>query len=545
MKLPSTSLKDQGVRNIDLQSVRPAGLELAETLDSGQYVLWAHRAEPYVPMHYACFSWVFRQPARRFSFSLAVLCLALTQRAFAIGGVDATPSPAPAHEITFTHPKETKLDNGLRVIVAERPSLPLLAMELIVRSGSERDPNDRAGVASLTGSLLTKGTGKMTAPEIANAIESLGGTIFSSGVSDYSNAGVLVMSSKAEPALTILADVVLHPAFKQEEIDRLKKQSLDGLRVALQQPGSLASYVLSRVVFGDGEYGHASGGTPETLPAIQRPDIVNFYQTYYRPDNATLVFSGNVTFEQGKKYAEEFFGNWKANQPPSQPASAAVTETWKPASIVVDMPNAGQASVSVTKPAIKRDSPDYYSGLVANAALGNGFGSRLNREIRIKRGLSYGAHSSLDTRRNAGAFSASAQTKNESAAEVATLLQAELKGLATEPVEGDELKSRQALLTGSYARSMETDLGFASHIAVLAVFDLPLDTLDKFIPSINAITPEDVSAFSSKYLAAPMSVVVVGKASAFLEPLKKDFPDTRVIPQSDLDLNRAELVKPK
>ena len=125
------------------------------------------------------------------------------------------------------------------------------------------------------------------------------------------------------------------------------------------------------------------------------------------------------------------------------------------------------------------------------------------------------------------------------------LLQAELKRLATEPAQGDELKARQALLTGSYARSMETDLGFASHIAALVVFNLPLDTLDKFIPSINAITPKDVTAFSDKYLAAPLSLVVVGKASAFIEALKKDFLETRVIAQSELDLNRADLVKAK
>lgn len=478
------------------------------------------------------------------SFSLALLCLTPVQITLAIGGVDATPSPAPSHEISFARPKEMKLDNGLRVIVAERPSLPLLAMELIIRVGSEKDPNDRAGTASLTGSLLTKGTEKMTAPEIANAIESLGGTIFSSGLSDYSNAGVLVMSSKVEPALTILADVVLHPAFKQEEIDRLKKQSLDGLRVALQQPGSIASYVLGRVVYDDGEYGHASGGTPETLPAIQRSDILDFYQNYYRPDNATLVFSGNVTFEQAKGYAEKFFGSWKGKDAAPRPVPQT-PQTWKPTTVVVDMPEAGQAAVSIAKPAIRRDSPDYYAGLVVNAALGNGFGSRLNHEIRIKRGLSYGARSSLDTRRDAGSFTASAQTKNESAAEVATLLQAELKKLATEPVRGDELKSRQALLTGSYARSMETDLGFASHIAGLAVFSLPLDTLDKFIPSINAITPNDMTAFSQKYLAAPLSLVVAGKASAFIDSLKRDFPNARVIPQSDLDLNRAGLVKPK
>ncbi len=475
---------------------------------------------------------------------LPLFCFALGQYCFGIGGVDTAPPPAAPHAVSFTHPKETKLSNGLRLIVAERPSLPLLAIELIIRSGSEADANDLAGTASLTGSLLTKGTEKMSAPQIASAIESLGGTIFSSGVSDNSNGGVLVMSSKAESALTILSDVALHPAFKQEEIDRLKKQSLDGLRVALQQPGSVASYVTGRVVYGDGEYGHAAGGTPETLPAIQRADIVKFYQTYYRPDNATLIFSGNVTFEQGKEYAQRFFGDWKPHQETPGPVSTA-TGAWRPTSVVVDMPEAGQASVSVTKPAIKRDSPDYYSGLVANAALGNGFASRLNREIRIKRGLSYGARSSLDIRRDAGAFTASAQTKNESAAEVASLLQGELKRMKIDPVQGDELKSRQALLAGSYARSLETDLGFAGQIAGLAVFNLPLETLDKFIPAINAVTTKDVTAFAGKYLVTRPSLVIVGKASAFVEPLKKDFSETRVIPQSNLDLNRADLVKQK
>src|SRR5258708_32949633 len=194
---------------------------------------------------------------------------------------------------------------------------------------------------------------------------------------------------------------------------------------------------MGRVVYGDGEYGHAAGGTPETLPAIQRADIVKFYQTYYRPDNAALIFSGNVTVEKGKEYAEKFFGAWKVNQEAPHPISAT-TGTWKPESVVVDMPEAGQASVSLTKPAIKRDSPDYYSGLVANAALGTGFASRLNREIRIKRGLSYGARSAIDSRRGGGSFFASAQTKNPSAAEVAGLLQSELKRLRTEPVQGDE-----------------------------------------------------------------------------------------------------------
>ena len=181
------------------------------------------------------------------------------------------------------------------------------------------------------------------------------------------------------------------------------------------------------------------------------------------------------------------------------------------------MPEAGQASVTVAKPAIKRSSPDYYPGLVANAALGTGFVSRLNREIRIKRGLSYGARSALDSRRNGGSFIASAQTKNESAAEVASLLQSELKRLGTEPVQGEELKSRQAVLTGGYARNLETNRGLVAQIASLVTYDRPLDTVNKFIPTINAITAADVSAFAAKYFETTPSLIIVGKAPDFLE----------------------------
>jgi zinc protease len=303
--------------------------------------------------------------------------------------------------------------------------------------------------------------------------------------------------------------------------------------------------VTERVVYGSGEYGHAAGGTMETVEAIQRDDLVKLYQTYYTPENAALILAGDLTLEQGKKYAQQFFGDWKAGPSPGDEPARPKAADWKPENLVVDMPEAGQASVTVAKPSIKRDSPDYYTGLVVNAALGTGFVSRLNREIRIKRGLSYGARSAIDSRRGGGSFFASAQTKNPSAAEVAGLLQSELKRLRTDPVQGDELKSRQAVLTGGYSRNLETNRGLVAQIASLATYDRPLDTVNKFIPVINAVTATDVSAFAAKYFETPPSLIVVGKAPEFLEALKKDFPDVRVIHQNDLDLNRADLTKVK
>ena len=475
----------------------------------------------------------------------AAFWLMTLQSLWAIGGVDTAPAPSARHQVKFATPKETRLENGLRVIVAERPELPLLSAQISINQGAAADPTRLAGTATMTGELLTKGTETMTASQIATAIESLGGTIGSGAGRETSAAYVQVLSAKAETALRILADVVLHPAFKQEEVDRLRNQRLDYLRVVLQQPGSLARFVTQRVVFGSGAYGDQTGGTLESVPKIKREDIAAFYKKYYAPQNTALILAGDITLARAKTFAQELFGHWKGEGDAPDKKINSGAASWKPENLVVDMPEAGQAAVTMARPTIERNSPDYYSALVANAALGNGFVSRLNREIRIKRGLSYGADSSLEARRQPGLFSATVQTKNESAAEVAQLVKTELEHMVTHPVEGAELQARKAVLTGPYARQLETNEGFLDQISGLIAYDLPLDVLNKYIPSIDAVTSRAVTDFAEKYLVEPMSLIIVGKAGEFLEPLKKNFSEVKVIEQKDLDLNRAELTRSK
>ncbi len=461
-------------------------------------------------------------------FSIGVVFFAALQCAYAIGGIDTPPPPSAPSDISFAQPKEARLENGLRVIVAERPGLPLLAAELLVRTGAEIDPEGLAGAASMTGSLLTEGTEKMSATQIAVAIESLGGAIDSGARWDASSASVVVMSDKAEAALSILSDVVLHPAFKQEEIDRLKKQTLDSLRVVMQQPGALARYVTDRVVYGSSEYGHAAGGTMETVQAITaRRSREDFTKPITRRKTPRSFWREMSRWSRGRNTRSNFSAIGRPSHPPAKSllAPLRLTGSRRTSSSICRKPARPRSRWPSRRSSA--DSPDYYAGLVTNAALGTGFVSRLNREIRIKRGLSYGARSALDSRRNGGSFFASAQTKNESAAEVAGLLQSELKRLGTEPVQGEELKSRQAVLTGGYARNLETNRGLVAQIASLVTYDRPLDTVNKFIPTINAITAADVSAFAAKYFATPPSLVIVGKAPDFLEALKKDFPDVR------------------
>lgn len=474
--------------------------------------------------------------------------------AFAVGllGVpvlaqqETPPAPAAPRSVTIPKPTEKTLKNGLRVIVIEDHDVPLVSAGVVVKNGGEVDPADLSGLAELTASLLTKGTKTRTAPEIAQQIEALGGTIESGAGWDASRAFINVMSGKIDPAMTILADVVRNPVFQKEEVERLRQQYLDNLSVTLGQPGSLASFVAARIVFGDAAYGHPIAGTPESLARIKQADIAGFHAKYYRPDNAVLVMGGSIKAADAFKLADRLFGDW-AKPAAALPARGQVGKMEqageKQRVVVIDMPDAGQAAVVLARAGISRTDPDYFRGIVTNSIL-SGYSGRLNQEIRIKRGLSYGARSSLDVRRETGPFVASAQTKNPSGAEVASLLLSELGRLSTEPVADTELTPRKAVLIGGFGRNLETTDGLAFQVASLALYGLSLDEINNYIRNVQAVTAADVQKFAGSRLPTKnANIIIVGNAKDFIDPLRKQFANVEVIPLSELDLNSAALRK--
>jgi zinc protease len=479
-----------------------------------------------------------------FLFALFILLAGSLKQ---LRGQETPPAPEPPRPVQMPKPFETSLANGLRVIILEKSDVPLVTLQLMVKSGGEADPPDRSGTADMTATLLTKGTSTRNAPRIAQAVESLGGVLESGASWDASSVHINVMSDKIAPAMEILGDVVRRPSFQQEEIQRLKRQLLDELKVSIKEPGTLASYVAARVIFGAGTYGHPLPGTPESLAKIQRSDIVALHQKYYRPDNSVLVVAGQGNREEILKSAERVFGDWVRPGAPV-PASASPEAQAKSQfrAVAVDMPKAGQAAVVAARTAIRRTDPDFYRGLVTNSVLGGGYSARLNQEIRIKRGLSYGAGSTIDARRDSGAFVAAVQTKNESAAEVVSLILAELKRLDTEAVPADELVARKAVVIGNFGRSLQTTDGLVSRMAGLALYGLSLDEINHYISNVSAVTPEQVQAFARGHLEPDtVHIIVVGDASKFADALKKQLPGVRVIPASRLDLNNpATLEKP-
>ena len=449
------------------------------------------------------------------------------------------PAPSAPVSPTIPQPVEVRLANGMRLVTVERHDLPIVTAYLVTAGGAATDPANRAGVSSLSAELLTKGTKTRSATQIARAVEGLGGSIGSSAGSDGSAVDVTVKSDQLAPAMAILADVAINPAFAPEEIERARTQQIDAVTLALKDPAQVAGLVADRAVLGASPYGAPNGGTPLSLKAITRNDITAAYARSFQPGQATLIMVGDVTAARAKALAEAQFGGWKSAV--GTPAAPKVVYP-KPRVIVVDMPEAGQAGVVVARPAIARTNARYYPLAVGNTVLGGGFSSRLNQEIRIKRGLAYGASSGLDAGKTQGTVAARTQTKNPTAAEVVTLIAAEMARLGSTPVPVAELDTRKAVLVGNFGRGIETTSGVAGILGTYVQNGVPLGELQRFTGAVGAVDPAAVQAAAVALLdPRAASIVVVGDAKQFIEPLRKAYPDVEVIPESALKLDTATL----
>jgi zinc protease len=455
----------------------------------------------------------------------------------------APPALGSAVSPVLPTPAEKTLANGLRVIVARSSDLPLVTADLTVKAGAISDPDGKAGLASMAADLMTEGAGGKSAVEIAAGTEALGADLSTGAGSESASVTLNVLPQNLEPAMALMADVALKPAFEQEELDRARDQSIDSFQVGLKRPGTVAAYVSGPAVWAGTPF--ADLATPTTLKALKREDLAAFHQTWFRPDNAVLVITGDITADQGFALAQKAFGGWAAPGT-ALPAIPAVSSVNSPRNIVIDMPNAGQAAVVVSKRAITRDDPRYYAGQVANSVLGGGYSARLSQEIRVKRGLAYGAYSGLSVRKGSGGFSASTQTKNESAGEVVTLIRGEMSRMAEGLPGADEMTARKSVLIGGFGRDLATTDGLANVLGSLAVYGIDLKEIQLFTAKVDAVTPEQVRSFAAEALKpGEASVIVVGDAKLFGDAVKKAIPDAEVIPLDQLDLDSPTLRKAK
>src|SRR6266545_2260786 len=279
------------------------------------------------------------------------------------------PPVQPAREIHFPAFEEKTLANGLRVVVIEQHETPSVTIEMLVRAGKAFTPSTKAGLPSATAQLLHEGTTTRSAQQIAQAIDSIGGSLDTYGSWDSAGAVLQVTSDQLDLGLDLFSDVILHPSFPAEELERWQRQSLNNLQVQQEDPAYLADSAFQRAVYADHPYGLPEDGTPESVRAITRDDLVAFHREHYLPNEAILAVVGDV--------------------------KAAAASGDKHRIVVIDMPDAVQSEIRVGQIGVAFTDPDYFAAEVYSSVLGGGPSARLYQEVRNKRGLSYGASSSF------------------------------------------------------------------------------------------------------------------------------------------------------
>jgi len=451
--------------------------------------------------------------------------------------------PAPTARIDPVPPviAERILPNGLRVVAARSGATPLVTMALVVRGGAAFDPPGKAGLAGLAALLTTKGAGDRNASQIAAELEALGAVTGSGAGPDGSllqlSAPVAVLG-RAGP---LFADMAIRPTFPAAEVARFRTKALDDLTVAMKDPGALANLVTQRVMFGGAAYGAPVDGTAASIASLTDADFTNHHRNWWRPDNAVLIIAGGIDSAAAFAEAERLFGGWRATGPMPPVQSERDGPPAPPRVVVVDMPGAGQAAVVAAVRAPSRTEAGFYPMTVANAVLGAGSRGRLFEEIRVKRALSYGAYSNFPGRLDGSMVSASAQTKNESAADVAAVFLAEFDRLSKD-LPAEALANRKTFLAGGFGRQVETTGGLATFLSNLAMQGVPTSEAGRYLQALGSVTLQDAARVSGQVVSADKaSLIIVGDAKLFLPALRAKHPTVEVIPATELDLASATL----
>ncbi|HOJ04607.1 MAG TPA: pitrilysin family protein [Bacteroidota bacterium] len=417
------------------------------------------------------------------------------------------PTPGIPKDVTFPDYHELVLGNGLRVLVHAQRTLPLVNMNLVLRGGSSHD-SALAGLASMTGEMLIKGTPGRSAQDIVEAIEGRGGSIGSGAGWDSISIGITHLSRHTAHAMDVLADVARQPAFQEEELQRMREQRLADILQEKSSPGVLAWQRFCAALYGAHPYGLPQDGDEHSVEHMTVSDLRRVHAERFHPGNAFLLVVGDADPDEVLRLAEQQFGDWPIRD-------AAMDGETIPAAAeervvqIVDRPNAVQTSVVVGHGGISRTSEDYIAVSVMNTLFGGYFGSRLNLNLREDKGYTYGAHSRFDARRHAGPFAAGAEVRSEITDLAIEEMLREMHRLREEPVSPEELEHVQRYVTGSFPLQIETPTQVAQRIIAIELYGLGKTWYNRFNSSVMALTPERIQETAQRYLHPDTAAIVV------------------------------------
>lgn len=456
--------------------------------------------------------------------------------------VDLTKPPVSKDPRPYKLPpvSETKLPNGLTVMLAEDSRFPLVTARLVFLAGNKRDPKEIPGLAASVAAMLMQGTAGRTYQQIAEDLDGLGGTLTTGTGADSLTLEASVLAENAGKMLALMADVSRNAVFPTNELTLHKQNRKQTLLVQHSQPAFLANEEYRKVLFGDTPYAHL-GPTTESIDKIDQKALENFRDTFLVPNNAWLIVVGRLPArDEMLKTIVRQFGGWDQKNVP--PYVAPKPPAPKRELVLIDRPGSVQADMRMGRLAATFNDPDYFPETVGGIIEGGGPNSRLFLDIREKRGFAYDVHTEVGPLADGGTFSAVTQVRNEVVADALQGILEHLDRMATQPVEPRELTDAKSYANGVFLLGMEPQRGLADKLVQIKVMNLPKNYLETYTTKINSVEPDQIESAAKKYMAtANDTIVVVGDAAAIEKPLEK-FGTVRVVRQ---ETAKQETTKPQ
>lgn len=427
------------------------------------------------------------------------------------------PSPAAARDIALGEYSTFDLANGLKVIVVENHKLPRVSYQLSLNNEALIE-GDKAGYTSFAGDLLSKGTKTRTKAEIDEAIDYVGASMSTSANGIFGSS----LKKHADKLLDVMTDVLYNPTFPKDEFEKIRKRTASGLASSKTNPEAIASNIRSVVNFGPNHpYGEVQ--TEETIKNITVEDCINYYNTFFKPNNAYLVIVGDITPAEAKVQAEKYFSKWQKGTVPS----FTYTKPEMPKGAQVRFGNkdgAVQSVINISYPVdMKPGSEDAIKASLMNSILGGGiFSGRLMQNLREKKAYTYGARSNISTDKLLGNFNAFASVRNEVTDSSVTEFLYEMNRMVQEPVSAEDLALVKSSMAGNFGRSLESPQTIANFALNTFRYNLPKDYYNNYLKNVDAVTIADVSAMAKKYIRPDnCNIVVVGNKDNVADKLKK------------------------
>ena len=438
--------------------------------------------------------------------------------------------------IRLPHPKSFTLSNGLTVYVLEDHRMPAVRFRLVMRAGSLFEP--KPGVAEVTASMLTEGTEKHSYLQFAEETADMGATVSASSGSDTASISVAGLSESTDKLISLMGEVLLHPTFPTDRLDRIKYQQSSQAAQRRTNPASLTADLAARIYYGGTPYAQPSPKATE-IAVLTPADLAAFHSAYYRPNGALLGVSGDVEINHLKKSLEATLGEWKPGSQSVELPTAAFKPLETTRIYLIDRPSSAQTVLQFGNLSVKQSDPDYIPLVVANRILGGGSSGRLFQNIREQKGYTYGAYSNLSAGRWPGIWGASASVRTPVTEPAVKEFFHEFDRLQEVPVSAEELELAKRSIIGSFAGTLENPDGILGRTLDLVQNKMPLDYWDTYPARIQAVTSEDIQRVSRKYLGKNrIQLIAVGERSQIEEGLKK-FGPVEIVDAADLGGGRG------